>query len=125
MTLGSIRHPEILSKTISENKVEMGLKIPRELAYFEGHFSELPVVPGVVQLHWAVEFAREFFDLSGFVSQGSQIKFSNLMNPLDEPYLILEHLPEKSMVLYSYKANEKIYASGRFIYSPQGKESNV
>lgn len=125
MILGPIRHPEILSKMISENKVEMGLKIPKELAYFEGHFPELPVVPGVVQLHWAVEFAKEFFKLPGFVSEGNQIKFTNLMRPLDEPCLVLEHFPEKRRVMYSYKTHDKTYASGRFTYSLQGEESNV
>lgn len=117
MTLGSLLHPDVRFKVQSKNKVEIGLKIPKELAYFEGHFPDFPVVPGVVQVHWAVEFARVTFKMTGFVAQASQIKFSNLMRPLDEICLILDHLPEKSLIIYSYRANEKIYASGRLMYT--------
>lgn len=122
MTLGAIRHPEIRFKRVSDNKVELGLKIPKDLAYFEGHFPELPIVPGVVQLHWAVEFAKEIFKIPGFISQGSQIKFSNLMYPLDELCLVLEHLPQKYMVHYSYKTDDKTYASGRLTYTYPSEE---
>jgi 3-hydroxymyristoyl/3-hydroxydecanoyl-(acyl carrier protein) dehydratase len=125
MTLGSIRQPVILFKTLSENRAEIGLRIPEELAYFEGHFSGLPIVPGVVQLHWAVEFAKDVFKISGFVAEGRQIKFSNLMRPLDEPCLTLEHFSEKALIVYDYKAGEKTYASGRLMYSTSCDEERV
>ena len=117
MTLGSLLHPDVCYKVPSKNRVEIGLKIPKDLAYFEGHFPDFPVVPGVVQVHWAVEFAHTAFKMTGSVAQASQIKFSNLMRPLDELCLILDHLPEKSLVIYSYRADEKIYASGRLTYT--------
>ncbi|HUX79845.1 MAG TPA: hypothetical protein VMW10_08910 [Alphaproteobacteria bacterium] len=125
MTLGSIHHPVILFKTLTENRAEFGLRIPRELAYFDGHFPDLPIVPGIVQLHWAVEFAKEVFNISGIVREGRQIKFSNLMRPLDEPCLVLEHVSENSLIIYHYKAGEKTYASGRLIYSSDAKGERV
>jgi 3-hydroxymyristoyl/3-hydroxydecanoyl-(acyl carrier protein) dehydratase len=117
MSLGPILHPIILSKVVSENRAEMRLKIPNDLAYFEGHFPDFPVVPGIVQLHWAIEFAQDIFALPHTVAQGNQIKFSHLMRPLEELDLILEHCSLKSVVTYHYKKDEKTYASGKFTYS--------
>jgi 3-hydroxymyristoyl/3-hydroxydecanoyl-(acyl carrier protein) dehydratase len=117
MSLGPILHPIILSKMITENRAEMRLKIPEDLAYFEGHFPGFLIVPGVVQLHWAVEYAQEIFTLPPGVGQGNQIKFNQLMRPLDELDLILEHDPLKSVVAYCYREDEKTYSSGKFMYS--------
>lgn len=111
-----IFYPEILFKTLSQNRVELGLRIPKDLYYFAGHFPDFPVVPGVVQLHWAVGFAKDIFKISANVSQARQIKFSNLIRPLDELSLALEHYPEKYAMMYSYKTDQKTYASGRFEY---------
>jgi 3-hydroxymyristoyl/3-hydroxydecanoyl-(acyl carrier protein) dehydratase len=120
MKLGSLRHPEILFKSCSPNKVEIGLRIPKDLSYLEGHFPSFPVVPGIVQLHWAVEFSREVFKIFGPISSGEKIKFNTLMRPMDEPRLLLEHFSEKSLVVYHYKSDEKMYASGRLIYALEG-----
>jgi len=116
MTLGSITSPEILFKNVSENKVEFGLRIPKELAYFEGHFPNFPVVPGIVQLHWAILFAKDIYQISPVVAKGTQIKFSNLILPLDTLSLTLEHVPEKLLIIYSYMSDIKNYSSGRLFY---------
>ncbi|MBP9691789.1 MAG: hypothetical protein KBD90_00455 [Alphaproteobacteria bacterium] len=117
MTLGPLLHPIILMKTLSKNHGEFRLKIPKDLAYFEGHFPDFPVVPGVVQLHWVIEFAQGIFTLPPITGQGSQIKFSQLMRPLDEVDLILDYCPLQSTLTYRYKTDEKIYSSGKFTYA--------
>ncbi len=119
--LGINRQPILLKKEFSENKVEYTLKIPHDLAYFEGHFNKMAVVPGVVQLNWAVEFAKLDLGLIGDVHLGSQIKFSNLMKPNDEVSLSLEYIKEKSLVAYSYKAayGNSSYSSGRLTFSQE------
>jgi 3-hydroxymyristoyl/3-hydroxydecanoyl-(acyl carrier protein) dehydratase len=117
VSLGSIRHPEVLKKHIfSKDKVEMLLKIPRNLAYFAGHFPGVAIVAGVVQLHWAIQFAAELFQTPKFIAQGNQIKFRKLMQPEDEICLVLEHLPEKRTIIYNYTAGEKTYSSGKYLY---------
>lgn len=116
MTLGDIRYPEILQQSVAGNTATISLKIPTDLAYLQGHFRDMPITPGVVQLHWAVKFAHQLFAIPEGITGGSQIKFSNLLQPNDEALLTLEHSAEKKSVTYHYTSADKLYSSGRFAY---------
>lgn len=125
MKLGTILNPEVMCTNKSENSAQLTLHIPADLAYFEGHFTNAPLVPGVVQLHWAVLYGREHFDLNGNdaleVSQASHIKFSNPIFPNHEVCLSLDHQLEKKTIAFKYtsKGTEGIditHSSGRFTY---------
>jgi 3-hydroxymyristoyl/3-hydroxydecanoyl-(acyl carrier protein) dehydratase len=119
MSSPSPHFPHILFKSIQGFKAEIHLEIPKNLAYFDGHFNNMPVVPGVVQLHWVVKFVREFFDIPAHLTKGTQIKFMNLMQPNHKPILQLEIAPEKSFITYIYAssdANEGLYSSGKLTY---------
>ncbi len=106
----------ILSKTITDSKAELHLKIPEDLACFKGHFTDMPVVPGVVQLHWVVEFVKEFFNLVPSITKGSQIKFMSLMKPNDTPVLTLTLDFEKSLITYHYQDKKTTYSLGKLTY---------
>jgi acyl-coenzyme A synthetase/AMP-(fatty) acid ligase/uncharacterized membrane protein/3-hydroxymyristoyl/3-hydroxydecanoyl-(acyl carrier protein) dehydratase len=116
-SLGNVRHPILLGKKVSENTAEYSLKIPADLAYFDGHFNGMPIVPGVVQLNWVIELAKTDLELRGYVSQCNQIKFSQLMKPNDIVTLILHYNAEKSALSYSYKGIDFDYSSGRISFS--------
>lgn len=113
MQLGTILKPEILFSNILQNKVEIGLKVPIDLAYCEGHFPDFPIVPGIVQIHWVVDFIRAYFMQAPILSKCSVIKFSHLIRPMDVITLTLEHFPEKSIVTYTYSNESKTLSSGR------------
>jgi 3-hydroxymyristoyl/3-hydroxydecanoyl-(acyl carrier protein) dehydratase len=38
------------------------LRVPPTLEHFRGHFPGFPILPGVVQLDWAVRFGRLHFE---------------------------------------------------------------
>jgi 3-hydroxymyristoyl/3-hydroxydecanoyl-(acyl carrier protein) dehydratase len=119
MPLSTVRFPHILSKKVRNLTAEIHLKVPEDLAYFEGHFKDMPVVPGVVQLHWVVEFLKTLFDISIPITKGAQIKFMNLMQPLHQPILHLELNPEKHLITYKYTSSTEkdgLYSSGKLTY---------
>jgi 3-hydroxymyristoyl/3-hydroxydecanoyl-(acyl carrier protein) dehydratase len=106
--------PQILEKKIFENSAQLVLRIPENLLYLDGHFPQMPIVAGVVQLHWAIQFARDIFSLTDLIENASQIKFNNLIRPQDKVTLTLTVNPETQNLIYTYKLGEKICSSGRF-----------
>lgn len=124
-TLNSIRYPEILEQHEKDHTVELIFRIPAELAYLEGHFDEAPLVPGVVQLHWAAIYSKKHFhfpetmeDLE--IQQLSQLKFSHPIRPNNVVTLYLTHVPEKNTITFSYKMKDTdlVCSSGRISYAP-------
>ncbi|MBX3458298.1 MAG: hypothetical protein KF820_08110 [Candidatus Paracaedibacteraceae bacterium] len=112
----SVVFPILKKQDVSDHKVSLFLEIPRDLYYLDGHFPGVPIVAGVVQLHWAIVFARQYFDLPMGVKDVSKVKFSNLMQPNDAVYLTLNHDTDKHLISYSYDNGDKNYATGCFNY---------
>ena len=111
----SILLPQILEKKVSENSAQLLLQVPEDLLYFNGHFPHTPILAGVVQLHWAVHFAKDIFLMTDLIEDASRLKFNNIIRPGDKITLLLEVSPETQSLSYTYKLEEKIYSSGRFV----------
>ncbi len=46
-------------------RVLLALTVPDDLLYFDGHFRVAPVLPGVVQVDWAIHYGRLHLGLTG------------------------------------------------------------
>jgi len=81
---------------------------------FKGHFSDMPVVPGVVQVHWAVEAARIVTGDSNFMPEEiTLLKFVNLLTPDTSFTIDIELIKDK----WRFKIfnSEQDFASGRIL----------
>lgn len=82
MSESSLRtQPQELAVTHQDAGVRIALRVPEDLCYFEGHFPGLPILPGVVQLKWAIDYGRRFFDLPPRFVSLSNIKFMRVIVP--------------------------------------------
>ncbi len=67
---------------VSDEQVRLTLAIPVNCVYFQGHFTDTPLLPGLTQLCWAQHFAKLYLPQCGLpVSQIPQLKFSKVIKP--------------------------------------------
>lgn len=106
------KQPLILHTEKTATNITLQLYIPVDLFYFQGHFDSFPIVPGVAQIHWAVEKAKENFYIPGNFYQMMNIKFKKVIRPGSLLRLILQRDVVKNSVTFSFESNEIIYSSG-------------
>jgi acyl-coenzyme A synthetase/AMP-(fatty) acid ligase/3-hydroxymyristoyl/3-hydroxydecanoyl-(acyl carrier protein) dehydratase len=107
--------PEVLSQVETEGEWSLQLSVPPDLAYFSGHFPKAPVLPGVVQVEWALNLGRRLLNLSGPFAGMEVLKFQQLVRPGDEIQLHLRFDPERSKLYFAYRNDTATCSSGRIL----------
>jgi 3-hydroxymyristoyl/3-hydroxydecanoyl-(acyl carrier protein) dehydratase len=111
----ALREPHIVSVAAEGASVRMELRIPDALCYFEGHFPGRPILPGVVQLTWAIEFGRRHFSLPPRFAQLRNVKFMRVIVPNKHVMLRLDaHGDELS---FEYRIGDSTCSSGTVGFS--------
>ena len=96
----------------SRQDKELELVFLRDSNFFKGHFTDYPIVPGVVQLYFASFYINQLFGLNLDMGQLKRIKFSNLMFP--DKSIDLVFTEKEDSILYKYQKGDKVYSSGQF-----------
>jgi acyl-coenzyme A synthetase/AMP-(fatty) acid ligase/3-hydroxymyristoyl/3-hydroxydecanoyl-(acyl carrier protein) dehydratase len=107
--------PEVLEQVETEGEWSLQLSVPPDLAYFSGHFPKAPVLPGVVQVEWALNFGRQLLNLTGTFAGMEVLKFQQLVRPGDEIQLHLRFDPERSKLYFAYRNDTATCSSGRIL----------
>jgi acyl-coenzyme A synthetase/AMP-(fatty) acid ligase/3-hydroxymyristoyl/3-hydroxydecanoyl-(acyl carrier protein) dehydratase len=105
--------PSICSEETDDHSVTLQCEVPADLVYFDGHFDALPVVAGVVQIHWAMKLAEQYFGVTVNATQLEAIKFHKLLFPRDRFTLSLRHSNEPEKIHFSLAQGENKFSSGR------------
>jgi len=115
------RLPDLVNKQQTQNAIALELFIPANLYYFDGHFPGRPVLPGVVQTHWAVHYAREYWSGLGDFAGLEAIKFQQIITANQTICLQLEYQPDKGKLYFNYTGNagDVAYASGRVLFTQE------
>lgn len=85
------------------------------LPCFEGHFPSQPVLPGVVQLHWAALLARKHFGFKSAPREVRRLKFRSIVVPPRRIELQMERVKENS-VAFSITSEGVAHAAGTLIF---------
>lgn len=92
------------------------LQVPLDLAHFTGHFPKTPVLPGVVQVDWAQQLARQLIiDLPPRFAGMEVLKFQQLVRPGDTLQLSLRFDAERGKLYFAYRNGEAACSSGRIL----------
>lgn len=108
--------PMLSSVEWMEDTVRLSLYVPDDLSYFAGHFPGQPVLPGVVQVHWAGELAKTLFAAKGF-SELKSVKFNSMILPNQTVSLTLSFNADKGSLRFDYVSGEEKFSSGSLVFS--------
>ena len=107
---------------LSEEKLEHGwrlhLQVPRDLYYFQGHFTGTPVVAGVCQLKWVVDFIARYWGRRVALSAMEAVKFHQLLLPEQKFHIEIKSRDERKWSYRITRDTDKI-ASGRIVDGAQ------
>ncbi|AZD27257.1 acyl-CoA synthetase family protein [Pseudomonas chlororaphis] len=109
------RAPEVLEQLEADGEWSLQLAIPPDLAYFSGHFPQTPVLPGVVQVDWALALGQQLLDLPGRFAGMEVLKFQQLVRPGDQVQLHLRFDHERGKLYFAYRNDTAACSSGRIL----------
>lgn len=89
------------------------LVLPAGDPAFAGHFPAFPVLPGVVQVDWALRLAAECFGLPFRPANRLRVKFSRVIAPsLDAVSVSLRYNPEREEIVFEYRIGDQVASGG-------------
>lgn len=108
--------PVILAQRTEAAHSELELGIEAGNPWFEGHFPGQPILPGVVQIGWAVHFAHTLHGLGPAVASLEQVKFKRPIFPNTRITLQLTPSVDGRKLRYEYRDADNTYSSGTLNY---------
>lgn len=108
--------PEVNHIERNEDTLTLSLSISEEVYYFAGHFPNAPILAGVVQVHWALHYLNEYFNMQ--VSDYKAIdalKFQVIIAPNSQVNLCLKKINDYKFS-FSYSSENGSHSSGRVVY---------
>ncbi|MBQ0711638.1 MAG: acyl-CoA synthetase [Porticoccus sp.] len=113
------RFPQVVESLAGETACEqiVDFVVPSDLLYLEGHFPGRPILPGVVQVSWAIHYGRELMGEPGNFVGLEGLKFQRVIRPRQDIQLRLQWSAQKSKLTFSYTSEEYTHSSGRIVFS--------
>jgi acyl-coenzyme A synthetase/AMP-(fatty) acid ligase/3-hydroxymyristoyl/3-hydroxydecanoyl-(acyl carrier protein) dehydratase len=93
----------------------LALDVVPELRVFDGHFPGMPVLPGVAQVDWAVEFAAQCFALPPRFCRAEQLKFQLPVIPPQRLELTLEWRADAGQLVFRFASERGVHSGGRLL----------
>ncbi len=110
--------PVTARATPSGTELLVNVHVPRNLAYFEGHFVGDPILPGVAQLQvLVVEQAHKAWPELGAPREVRRLKFTRPIRPDDSLQLSLVRGTESPRVDFHITASGESCASGTLVFA--------
>lgn len=111
--------PIILQRCINGAEARFLLQIPGDLIYFENHFPEHPMLPGVVQTKWVMDLAKQLLLGDSFFENFSamtKLKFMRPITPGNQLTLQLTASTSDKSLSFRYFDDNGDYSSGQLSF---------
>ena len=111
-------HPQVLSTEATRTGWLLRLCVPDDLAYLEGHFQHAPIVAGVCQLKWVIDYIEMHTGKPLVIAAMEDVKFQRPLLPRQVFVMDLSYDAPTATWRYRLYAADKQFASGRLIVQP-------
>jgi 3-hydroxymyristoyl/3-hydroxydecanoyl-(acyl carrier protein) dehydratase len=103
----------VAARAGADRSATLDLRIQPDLACLRGHFAALPVVPGAVQLGWALDFGAEMLGTPPAMRGARSVKFERIIQPGRALSLRLAADEGASTLRFEYACSRGRYSGGR------------
>ena len=107
--------PIILDRIAADGQLDYRLNIPASLSFFEGHFPEFPLLPGVVQINWVMQLV-DSSKLSGPFVGMRRLKFMRPILGDTEVNLSIKYLEQNKRLSFKYYDELGRFSVGQFLF---------
>lgn len=107
---------EVLAQCAHEGVLHYELRVPATLVHFAGHFPGLPILPGVVQIDWAVQLGAEHWPQVRSMQAVERLKFMAPVPPGAILHLTLAHDEARRKMRFAFRLGQRDSASGVIAY---------
>jgi 3-hydroxymyristoyl/3-hydroxydecanoyl-(acyl carrier protein) dehydratase len=111
--------PTIVSQHRDAERSELEILVDLSNPWFDGHFPQFAILPGVVQIGWAEHFARALYGFDTGVSLLEQIKFKRPILPGARLTLVLKPDMPARKLRYEYRDADTSYSTGMLNFGPK------
>jgi 3-hydroxymyristoyl/3-hydroxydecanoyl-(acyl carrier protein) dehydratase len=109
--------PQVLGTVLEPNQVRLELALAPDLVFFEGHFPSCAILPGVVQIGWAIDYARRHLGLQGQCVGMKAVKFSRAIQPHMPVTLTATLRAEGAQLHFVYQSQATECSSGIALFA--------
>lgn len=115
--------PVVLNQSYTAESAQYLLEFPPELECFKGHFPNYPIYPGVGQIGFIQQFAKQAWADLAWCNGYEQLKFQDLIKPFAVVTLLLERRQHK--VYFQMRSEQQLLASGRLLFVLQQQTDTI
>lgn len=108
--------PCVLSISDEPPQTRILLEVSSELCWFRGHFPGQPVLPGIVQLHWAILVCRVLYGFESVPLEIKRLKFKKVIVPPRTLELVVSQKGAHE-VLFSFSSLGDRNSEGQIVFS--------
>lgn len=111
-----ILFPEIDAMERTPTGLVLSFVVPASLEYFEGHFPAVPLLPGVVQVGWAIGLARKYLQVDRPFRSLAGVKFTRVIQPGANLSLSMEFDDRARQLRFAYAERGEPCSEGRVLF---------
>ncbi|MEM8546837.1 MAG: hydroxymyristoyl-ACP dehydratase [Pseudomonadota bacterium] len=109
--------PVVDHAAVDGSDIQLRLSIAANCPWLEGHFPDRPVLPGVVQVRWAIQAAMLIWPQLGGVTKLGNVKFQRPILPPTAITLRLTFNPDKRLLKARFVDGEETYSSASITFA--------